>query len=241
MSKAERRAEHNAIERARRENLNGKFLQLAEALPNLQGRRRPSKGQIVDKALDWVKRCAAKESRYQYHLLQLQRENKRLTAQLNLTRTEASGITPPLPDPSLTSPHPFPRYPTTEDSSAHLWLSSQHTTTATVTGGATAAAAAAAATSVNMMTMNQVTPYPLSRPQWRFDEDYDDDDNSSVLEDPNQFGLTFSHDMSPHPSSYSLDHVYSHDWNNPKDSFHHSLPRYEASMEYSVPLIVHGP
>lgn len=52
-SKAERRAEHNAIERARRENLNSKFQQLAHALPNLQNDRRPSKGTIIERTLDY--------------------------------------------------------------------------------------------------------------------------------------------------------------------------------------------
>ncbi|CAO3649327.1 unnamed protein product [Cunninghamella blakesleeana] len=88
LTKAERRAEHNAIERARRENLNGKFQQLAESLPNLQSYRRPSKGQIVEKALDWVKQSVAKEDRYQYQIHQLQRENKRLIMQLNMNQQQ---------------------------------------------------------------------------------------------------------------------------------------------------------
>ncbi|ORZ04509.1 hypothetical protein BCR42DRAFT_444193 [Absidia repens] len=39
LSNAERRAEHNAAERARRESLNNKFQQLAQALPNLTNNR----------------------------------------------------------------------------------------------------------------------------------------------------------------------------------------------------------
>ncbi|KAF1797254.1 hypothetical protein FB192DRAFT_1257669, partial [Mucor lusitanicus] len=85
LSKAERRAEHNAIERARRENLNTKFQSLAQALPNLINYRRPSKSQIVEKALDWVKQSISREERYRYQVLQLQRENKRLLAQLQST------------------------------------------------------------------------------------------------------------------------------------------------------------
>ncbi|KAI7906834.1 uncharacterized protein BX663DRAFT_493954 [Cokeromyces recurvatus] len=82
LTKAERRAEHNAIERARRENLNSKFQSLAQALPNLINYRRPSKSQIVEKAFDWVKQSISREERYRYQILQLQRENKRLLAQL---------------------------------------------------------------------------------------------------------------------------------------------------------------
>lgn len=54
-TKAERRAEHNANERARRENLNTKFQQLAHSLPNLQNDRRPSKGTIIERTLDFGK------------------------------------------------------------------------------------------------------------------------------------------------------------------------------------------
>ncbi|KAI8645846.1 hypothetical protein BD408DRAFT_429267 [Parasitella parasitica] len=82
LSKAERRAEHNAIERARRESLNTKFQTLAQALPNLVNYRRPSKSQIVEKALDWVKQGISREERYRYQVLQLQRENKNLLARL---------------------------------------------------------------------------------------------------------------------------------------------------------------
>lgn len=100
LNKAERRAEHNAIERARRECLNSKFQQLAEALPNLQNHRRPSKGQIVEKALDWVKQNISKEDRYQYQIMQLQNENKRLMAHIN-TENKSGIITPPI---NTTSP-----------------------------------------------------------------------------------------------------------------------------------------
>lgn len=82
MNEDEKRAEHNAIERARRECLNYKFRVLAKALPNLQNFRRPSKGQIVEKALDWVKQALAKEDQYQYRIMQLENENRKLVSQL---------------------------------------------------------------------------------------------------------------------------------------------------------------
>ncbi|KAJ7804321.1 hypothetical protein B0H14DRAFT_3486328 [Mycena olivaceomarginata] len=44
---AERRATHNAVERMRRETLNGRFLTLASLLPPLAALRRPSKAAIV--------------------------------------------------------------------------------------------------------------------------------------------------------------------------------------------------
>ncbi|KAJ3804991.1 hypothetical protein F5876DRAFT_82318 [Lentinula aff. lateritia] len=48
---AERRATHNAVERARRETLNGRFLDLAALLPNLTQIRRPSKSAIVNSSI----------------------------------------------------------------------------------------------------------------------------------------------------------------------------------------------
>lgn len=55
-TKEARRAEHNAIERARRESLNTKFQQLAHSLPNLQNDRRPSKGTIIERTLEFGKK-----------------------------------------------------------------------------------------------------------------------------------------------------------------------------------------
>ncbi|KAI9486377.1 MAG: hypothetical protein EXX96DRAFT_646199 [Benjaminiella poitrasii] len=107
LTKAERRAEHNAIERARRENLNTKFQSLAQALPNLINYRRPSKSQIVEKALDWVKQSIAREERYRYQILQLQRENKRLLAQLMHQQQENGSARQPMPAnpmPTICSP-----------------------------------------------------------------------------------------------------------------------------------------
>jgi len=48
---AERRATHNAVERQRRETLNGRFLDLAAMLPNLSTIRRPSKSAIVNSSI----------------------------------------------------------------------------------------------------------------------------------------------------------------------------------------------
>lgn len=80
-TKAERRAEHNAIERARRESLNGKFQQLAFTLPNLQNDTRPSKSTIIDRTLDFVKNAIAKEERYQRRIQELEKFNSYLLAQ----------------------------------------------------------------------------------------------------------------------------------------------------------------
>ncbi|KAJ7023996.1 hypothetical protein C8F04DRAFT_1303447 [Mycena alexandri] len=51
---AERRATHNAVERMRRETLNGRFLTLASLLPPLAALRRPSKSAIVGSSIATV-------------------------------------------------------------------------------------------------------------------------------------------------------------------------------------------
>lgn len=65
---------------------------MAEALPNLQNHRRPSKGQIVEKALDWVKQNMSKEDRYQYQIMQLQNENRRLMTQMNIVQEQSTSV-----------------------------------------------------------------------------------------------------------------------------------------------------
>ncbi|KAI8640167.1 hypothetical protein BD408DRAFT_420229 [Parasitella parasitica] len=76
--KAQKRAEHNAIERARRECLNTKFQQLAHSLPNLQNDRRPSKGTIIERTLEYVKQTVQKEERFQSEIDQLRQANENL-------------------------------------------------------------------------------------------------------------------------------------------------------------------
>lgn len=88
---AERRATHNAVERQRRETLNGRFLDLAALLPNLASVRRPSKSAIVNSSIAVIHaqrraRCiAARELR----LLKL--EADALRAEVNEWR-ERSGM-----------------------------------------------------------------------------------------------------------------------------------------------------
>lgn len=90
-SSAERRATHNAIERARRESLNGRFLELASALPTMANVKRPSKSVIVNKSLEWIY-----DSQVREHALV--RENNALRAELNDMRARLQ--MPPLPPPA---------------------------------------------------------------------------------------------------------------------------------------------
>jgi hypothetical protein len=64
--------------------------------------RRPSKSQIVEKALDWVKQNLSREERYRYQILQLQRENKKLLAQLMSVQERQENA--PIPRHSKSTP-----------------------------------------------------------------------------------------------------------------------------------------
>ncbi|KAI8576519.1 hypothetical protein K450DRAFT_256579 [Umbelopsis ramanniana AG] len=101
--KADRRAEHNAIERARRESLNVKFQQLAHALPNLQDDRRPSKSRIVEKALEWVRQTFIREQQYRHEIQQLRLDNEHLRAQL-VKQSNLKGVPSGLSDMDVPPP-----------------------------------------------------------------------------------------------------------------------------------------
>jgi len=88
---ADKRATHNAIERARRESLNGRFMTLAEALPSMANVKRPSKSIIVNKALDFVYEAQVKEHA-------LIKENNDLRRQVDQLRARVG--MPPLPPPA---------------------------------------------------------------------------------------------------------------------------------------------
>ncbi|KAJ7607420.1 hypothetical protein FB45DRAFT_1006978 [Roridomyces roridus] len=80
---AERRASHNAVERARRETLNGRFLDLAALLPNLKHLRRPSKSAIVNSSIAHV-RAARRYRQLASHQL------RALNAECDMVRHEVN-------------------------------------------------------------------------------------------------------------------------------------------------------
>ncbi|KAI8060856.1 hypothetical protein BC940DRAFT_148397 [Gongronella butleri] len=81
-SKAEKRAEHNAIERQRREGLNTRFQQLSHLLPNLHNDTRPSKGTIIERTLEFVRDAIKNEERYKAEIKDLRMTNRQLLKQL---------------------------------------------------------------------------------------------------------------------------------------------------------------
>ncbi|KAI0784324.1 hypothetical protein C8Q75DRAFT_390853 [Abortiporus biennis] len=78
---AERRATHNAVERQRRETLNGRFLDLAALLPNLSQIRRPSKSSIVNSSIAHIHASRR-------HRLLAARELRLLKVETDLLRRE---------------------------------------------------------------------------------------------------------------------------------------------------------
>jgi hypothetical protein len=86
---AERRATHNAVERQRRETLNGRFLDLANLLPNLSQIRRPSKSSIVNSSIAHIQASRRHRSLASRELRLLKLESDTLRRELNEWRAQA--------------------------------------------------------------------------------------------------------------------------------------------------------
>lgn len=90
---AERRATHNAVERARRESLNVRFLELAANLPTTCTVRRPSKNLIVNKSLEFVRNALHNDAVLRLKLEESLRQNQSMLQELNQMRAER-GLSP---------------------------------------------------------------------------------------------------------------------------------------------------
>jgi hypothetical protein len=88
---AEKRHQHNAIERARRETLNTKFLTLARLLPSLANHRRPSKSAIVNGSITHVNKAREQRLMAATLLKELCKERDDLFEELNEWR-KAGGV-----------------------------------------------------------------------------------------------------------------------------------------------------
>ncbi|KAL5511042.1 hypothetical protein ACEPAH_4257 [Sanghuangporus vaninii] len=86
---AERRATHNAVERARRETLNGRFLDLAALLPNLATVRRPSKSAIVNSSIAMIHQSRRTRLLAARELRLIRAESDALRRELNEWRARA--------------------------------------------------------------------------------------------------------------------------------------------------------
>ncbi|KAJ2761346.1 hypothetical protein IWQ57_006074 [Coemansia nantahalensis] len=85
---AQRRATHNAIERARRESLNGQFQDLASAVPALAQVRRPSKATIVEKSLEYIRAFREHMGSRDQYIRKLQQRNMALHDEVNRLRAQ---------------------------------------------------------------------------------------------------------------------------------------------------------
>ncbi|KAJ2486647.1 hypothetical protein IWW37_005538 [Coemansia sp. RSA 2050] len=85
---AQRRAAHNAVERARRESLNGQFQDLASAVPTLVHIKRPSKATIVEKSLDYIRSFREHLAGRDLYIRKLQVRNLALHDQVNHLRSQ---------------------------------------------------------------------------------------------------------------------------------------------------------
>ena len=90
---AERRATHNAVERARRESLNVRFLELAANLPATCTVRRPSKSLIVNQSLDFVRTSLNNDTILRLKVDELLKQNQTVMEELNSLRQER-GLSP---------------------------------------------------------------------------------------------------------------------------------------------------
>jgi len=87
---AERRATHNAVERQRRETLNGRFLDLAGLLPNLSQIRRPSKSSIVNSSIAHIQASRRHRLLASRELRLLKHESDTLRRELNDWRSRSN-------------------------------------------------------------------------------------------------------------------------------------------------------
>ncbi|KAJ3191828.1 hypothetical protein HK101_007353 [Irineochytrium annulatum] len=83
---AEKRASHNAIERARRESLNIRFQELAQGIPSLNSVRKPSKAVIVSRAIDHVAESNARIEVKTRALAAIRDRNRELLMEVNRLR-----------------------------------------------------------------------------------------------------------------------------------------------------------
>lgn len=97
-------------------------------LPNLQNFRKPSKSQIIEKALEWVEHTVYNEERYAWQMQQLEQENNWLREHLHKLGVEYQQYnngryTPltslPSPPPSITSANSTTAT-STNNNNAHL-------------------------------------------------------------------------------------------------------------------------
>eukprot|EP00048_Salpingoeca_helianthica_P002418 m.57117 g.57117 ORF g.57117 m.57117 type:complete len:135 (-) comp12086_c0_seq4:1737-2141(-) len=82
LTKADKRAHHNALERKRRDHIKDSFSTLRDAVPSLQGEK-ASRAQILNKATDYIQYMKKRNSSHLQEMEDLKRQNSSLQLQVN--------------------------------------------------------------------------------------------------------------------------------------------------------------
>ena len=85
---AEKRANHNAVERQRRETLNNRFLELAHCIPSLQHVRKPTKSVIVSRSIEFMQDAKMRLESNGNVIQALKSQSDELKAEVNRLRAE---------------------------------------------------------------------------------------------------------------------------------------------------------
>eukprot|EP00036_Acanthoecidae_sp_10tr_P008174 CAMPEP_0182927958 /NCGR_PEP_ID=MMETSP0105_2-20130417/14818_1 /TAXON_ID=81532 ORGANISM="Acanthoeca-like sp., Strain 10tr" /NCGR_SAMPLE_ID=MMETSP0105_2 /ASSEMBLY_ACC=CAM_ASM_000205 /LENGTH=159 /DNA_ID=CAMNT_0025065941 /DNA_START=42 /DNA_END=521 /DNA_ORIENTATION=+ len=93
LSKADKRAHHNALERKRRDHIKDSFTVLRDSIPALAGEK-SSRAQILNKATDFIVHMRKKNGGHQGEMERLRRENDELERQASKLE-ELKKIAPP--------------------------------------------------------------------------------------------------------------------------------------------------
>ncbi|XP_068198285.1 protein max isoform X13 [Antennarius striatus] len=85
LSRADKRAHHNALERKRRDHIKDSFHSLRDSVPALQGEKstkQASRAQILDKATEYIQYMRRKNHTHQQDIDDLKRQNALLEQQV---------------------------------------------------------------------------------------------------------------------------------------------------------------
>lgn len=80
LTKADKRAHHNALERKRRDHIKDSFSVLRDSIPNLKDEK-ASRAQILNKATDYIQLMRKKNTAHQSELEELKAQNAKLAQQ----------------------------------------------------------------------------------------------------------------------------------------------------------------
>lgn len=80
LSKADKRAHHNALERKRRDHIKDSFSTLRDAVPALSGEK-ASRAQILNKATDYIQYMRKRNAAHQLEMEELKKQNGSLSLQ----------------------------------------------------------------------------------------------------------------------------------------------------------------